>query len=155
MFRWMDELFQQSIFTVSGKLGAVLPATTTSDEDHCMVPTDSSAGTSKASMPTKKKNRCWPGYEPVKGKSAHEQGSCRPKAHSKLSSSEKSFRAKRRKQLDKWEAEHPHTRKSASQGLRKPPGSGRGSASKKKSTTVSSARRRTNSPRKRATSHTR
>ena len=63
------------------------------------------------------KNRCWPGYEPVPGKKQHEQGSCRPKAESKLTADEKKFRAKRRKQLDKWEAEHPHTRKSASQHL--------------------------------------
>ena len=66
------------------------------------------------------KNRCWPGYEPVAGKKQHEQGSCRPKAKSKLKAGEKKFRAKRRKQLDKWQAEHPHTRKSASQHLRTP-----------------------------------
>jgi len=71
---------------------------------------------------TEKKNRCWPGYEPVKGKTQHEQGSCRPKAKSKLSEGEKKFRAKRRKQLSKWQAEHPHTRKSAAQHLPKPTG---------------------------------
>jgi hypothetical protein len=59
------------------------------------------------------KNRCWPGYEPVKDKKPRTQGSCRPKAKSKLRASEKSFRAKRRKQLDKWQAEHPKSRKSA------------------------------------------
>jgi hypothetical protein len=74
----------------------------------------------QALMATTQKKRCWPGYEPVKGKKQHEQGSCRPKAESKLTSSEKSFRKKRRSQLDKWEAEHPHTRKSASQHLRAP-----------------------------------
>lgn len=68
----------------------------------------------------KNENRCWPGYEPVKGKPAHSQGSCRPKAESKLTGSEKEFRSKRRKQLDKWEAEHPDTRKSASQHLHAP-----------------------------------
>lgn len=68
----------------------------------------------------KDENRCWPGYEPVKGKEPHSQGSCRPKAESKLTESEKEFRAKRRKQLDKWEAEHPHTRNSASQHLHAP-----------------------------------
>jgi len=67
-----------------------------------------------------KKNRCWPGYEPVAGKEQHQQGSCRPKAKSKLTTSETKFRAKRRKQLDKWEAEHPHARKSAAQHLRAP-----------------------------------
>lgn len=66
------------------------------------------------------KNRCWPGYEPVKGKSEHEQGSCKPKADSKLTPSELKFRSARRKQLDKWEAEHPHTSKSASQHLHAP-----------------------------------
>lgn len=72
-------------------------------------------------MPNKKKStRCWPGYEPVKGKKQHEQGSCRPKAKSKLSSSEKEFRKKRRKQLDQWEAKHPRTRKSAAQHLGAP-----------------------------------
>lgn len=68
----------------------------------------------------KNENRCWPGYEPVPGKQQHEQGSCRPKAESKTTSSEKKFRAKRRKQLDAWQAEHPHTRKSAAQHLRGP-----------------------------------
>jgi hypothetical protein len=52
-------------------------------------------------MATKKKEtRCWPGYEPVKGKKPHSEGSCRPKAESKVSGSEKAFRAKRRRQLD-------------------------------------------------------
>jgi hypothetical protein len=68
----------------------------------------------------KGENRCWPGYEAVPGKKQHKQGSCRPKAKSKLKAGEKKFQAKRRKQLDKWEAEHPHTRKSASQHLHKP-----------------------------------
>lgn len=68
----------------------------------------------------KKQSRCWPGYEPVPGKAQHEQGSCRPEAKSKLSADEKEFRAKRRKQLDKWQAEHPNTRKSAAQHLHAP-----------------------------------
>lgn len=34
-------------------------------------------------MAAKKENRCWPGYEPVKGKAPHEQGSCKPKAGTK------------------------------------------------------------------------
>ncbi len=71
-------------------------------------------------MAAKNENRCWPGYEPVPGKREHEQGSCRPKAHSKLKPSEKNFRSKRRKELDKWEAEYPHTRNSASQHLSAP-----------------------------------
>jgi hypothetical protein len=68
-------------------------------------------------MPTKQ-NRCWPGYEPVRGKKQHEQGSCRPKSESKLSS--EGFRKKRRKQLDDWQAKHPHSRRSAAQHLGKP-----------------------------------
>jgi len=65
-------------------------------------------------------NRCWPGYEPVPGKSEHEQGSCRPKAESKMSGGEKSFRAKRKKQLDSWNAEHPGSPKKAAQHLHAP-----------------------------------
>jgi hypothetical protein len=68
----------------------------------------------------KEEARCWPGYEPVKGKPANSQGSCRPKAESELSESEKEFRHKRRAQLDEWQAEHPHTRKSAAQHLHAP-----------------------------------
>ena len=65
-------------------------------------------------------NRCWPGYEPVPGKSEHEQGSCRPKAESKMSEGEKSFRAKRKKQLDSWKAEHLGSPKKGAQHLRAP-----------------------------------
>ncbi len=79
------------------------------------------------------KNRCWPGYEPVKGKKPHSQGSCKPKADTKLTESEKTFRAKRRKQLDKWQEEHPRTRKSAAQHLSAP------GKAKKKVTTKRSA----------------
>jgi hypothetical protein len=66
------------------------------------------------------KNRCWPGYEPVKSKSQHQQGSCRPKAKSKLTASEKTFRAKRERQLAKWKKGHPASPKRAAQHLRKP-----------------------------------
>lgn len=83
----------------------------------------------------KSENRCWPGYEPVPGKKQHEQGSCRPKAESKTTSSEKKFRAKRRKQLDQWEAEHPHTRKSASQHLHAPGTETKTAKAKKKAAT--------------------
>jgi len=79
---------------------------------------------------SKKQNRCWPGYEPVAGKEQHEQGSCRPKAESTLTSKEKAFRKKRRKQLDDWQAAHPNIRRSAAQHLARP----RKSAAKKKST---------------------
>ena len=65
----------------------------------------------------KSENRCWPGYEPVKGKKEHEEGSCRPKAEGKLTPTEKKFRAKRKKQLDTWEKEHPGSARKAAQHL--------------------------------------
>ncbi|MFL6452235.1 MAG: hypothetical protein ACJ746_31905 [Bryobacteraceae bacterium] len=68
----------------------------------------------------KNENRCWPGYEPVPGKTQHEQGSCRPKAESKLSGSEKDFRGKRKKQLESWKVEHPGSPKKAAQHLHAP-----------------------------------
>jgi len=78
------------------------------------------------------KNRCWPGYELVAGKKQHEQGSCRPKAKSKMSSGEKTFRKKRKTQLDRWQESHPHRRRSAAQHL---------SAPKKKSASHSTKRK--------------
>jgi hypothetical protein len=71
-------------------------------------------------MAAKNENRCWPGYEPVPGKKPNSQGSCKPKPESKSSPSEKGFRAKRRKQLDEWEAAHPGSRPQAAQHLRAP-----------------------------------
>lgn len=68
----------------------------------------------------KDENRCWPGYEPVKGKSQNEQGSCRPKPASKLTKNEKEFRAKRESQLDRWEKAHPGSPRKAAQHLEKP-----------------------------------
>jgi len=67
-----------------------------------------------------KDNRCWPGYEPVKGKKPNSQGSCRPEADSKLKPSEKEFRGKRKRQLDQWAADHPKSSKSAAQHLAAP-----------------------------------
>jgi hypothetical protein len=67
-----------------------------------------------------KPNRCWPGYEPVKGKKPNSQGSCRPEADSKLTPSAKQFRGKRRSQLDQWAADHPKSPKSAAQHLAAP-----------------------------------
>jgi hypothetical protein len=81
-------------------------------------------------MTDEKADRCWPGYEPVKGKKPNSQGSCRPKAESKLTSAEKSFRGKRRKELDGWQAEHPDTSKAAAQHLGDP----KRSAKKRKET---------------------
>jgi hypothetical protein len=67
-----------------------------------------------------KSSRCWPGYEPVPGKKQHEQGSCRPKAESKLTASEKTARKKRSQQLDDWQAKYPGTKRNAAQHLSKP-----------------------------------
>ena len=65
-------------------------------------------------------NRCWPGYEPVKGKKKNEQGSCRKKAESKSTDSEKKFQAKRAKQLEDWKKDHPKSPRRAAQHLAKP-----------------------------------
>ena len=81
----------------------------------------------------KDENRCWPGYEPVKGKAEHEQGSCKPKADSKSSKGEKEFRAKRKKQLDGWEAKHPGAPRKEAQHLAKPKTKRKAAAKKKSS----------------------
>src|SRR3954464_10162825 len=47
------------------------------------------------------------GYEPVKGKKKNEQGSCRKKAASKSTDSEKEFQSKREQQLERWKKDHP------------------------------------------------
>jgi len=65
-------------------------------------------------------NRCWPGYEPVKGKKKNEQGSCRPKAKGKLTAAEKKFRAKRKAQLNRWKKKRLGAAKKASQHLHRP-----------------------------------
>ena len=72
-------------------------------------------------MPAKKKeDRCWPGYEPVPGKPEHSEGSCRKKAESKTKPTEKAFVAKRKKQLDAWQKEHPNSPRQAAQHLAAP-----------------------------------
>jgi hypothetical protein len=55
-------------------------------------------------MPTKSKSyakssRCWPGYEPVPGKSEHEEGSCRKKPTSRNGGKEVSREKARKKQI--------------------------------------------------------
>ncbi len=55
-------------------------------------------------MPSKSKSyakssRCWPGYEPVPGKSEHEEGSCRKKAASRNGGVEVSRETARKKQI--------------------------------------------------------
>jgi hypothetical protein len=92
-------------------------------------------------LAAKNENRCWPGYEPVKGKKPHSQGSCQPKAESKLAPSEKEFRAKRKRQLDEWQKEHPKTRRQAAQHLSEP-GAKKKTAAKKQSRTATKTRAR-------------
>ena len=46
-----------------------------------------------------KSSRCWPGYEPVPGKSEHEEGSCRKKPASKNGGKEVSRETARKKQI--------------------------------------------------------
>ena len=57
-------------------------------------------------MPAKKRaeaytktSRCWPGYEPVPGKSEHEEGSCRKKPASRNGGKEVSRETARSKQI--------------------------------------------------------
>jgi hypothetical protein len=68
----------------------------------------------------KKKNRCWPGYEPVPGKKAHSQGSCRPKPKSRLTKSASKLRSARERQLQRWAKAHPGSPRKAAQHLRRP-----------------------------------
>lgn len=46
-----------------------------------------------------KTSRCWPGYEPVPGKSEHEEGSCRKKPKSKNGGKEVDRETARKKQI--------------------------------------------------------
>jgi hypothetical protein len=46
-----------------------------------------------------KSSRCWPGYEPVPGKSEHEEGSCRKKPASRNGGTEVSREKARKKQI--------------------------------------------------------
>ena len=66
-------------------------------------------------MATKKESRCWPGYEPVPGKSQHEEGSCRKKAASKSTASDKKAQTKRKSEVDSWQKSHPGSPRSAAQ----------------------------------------
>ena len=78
-----------------------------------------------------KDSRCWPGYEPVPGKPEHSQGSCREKAESKSTPSDKKAQGARAKQLTAWQKEHPGKSKSAAQHLHAP-GTKTKAAAKKK-----------------------
>jgi hypothetical protein len=94
--------------------------------------------------------RCWPGYEPVKGKKQHEEGSCRPKADSKLAPSEKGFCAKRQRQLEEWKKEHPGSPRKAAQHLHSPDAKAPAKQAAKKKATTATKRTRTK-PRKQRT----
>jgi hypothetical protein len=48
-----------------------------------------------------KSSRCWPGYEPVPGKSEHEEGSCRKKPASKNGGKEVSRETARKKPISR------------------------------------------------------
>ncbi|HLL54760.1 MAG TPA: hypothetical protein VK447_14500 [Myxococcaceae bacterium] len=84
-----------------------------------------------------KSNRCWPGYEPVPGKRPNEQGSCRPKAKSKLTAKGRKVRSARRRQLDRWEKAHEGKKRQSARHLEAPkavPKSQRGSWARRKKT---------------------
>ena len=61
------------------------------------------AGTKKKSSGKAyaKSSRCWPGYEPVPGKSEHEEGSCRKKPASRNGGREVHRETARKKQIAK------------------------------------------------------
>jgi len=73
----------------------------------------------------KSTHRCWPGYEPVPGKNEHSQGSCRPKSKDRLAPSEKQFRKKRDRQLQRWKKSHPGSPQKSAQHLHAPQTSSR------------------------------
>jgi hypothetical protein len=52
-----------------------------------------------ASKADAKTSRCWPGFEPVPGKSEHEQGSCRKKPASRNGGKEPDRETSRKKQI--------------------------------------------------------
>lgn len=53
----------------------------------------------KSSKAYTKTSRCWPGYEPVPGKSEHEEGSCRKKPASRNAGKKVSRETSRKKQI--------------------------------------------------------
>jgi hypothetical protein len=55
--------------------------------------------TKNSGKPYTKSSRCWPGYEPVPGKSEHEEGSCRKKPASRNGGQEVSREKARKKQI--------------------------------------------------------
>ena len=63
-------------------------------------------------------NRCWSGYEPVKGKAPQSQGSCRRKAVSKSTPAEKRNQRARKVQIDSWQKNHKGSPRKAAQHVR-------------------------------------
>ncbi len=53
----------------------------------------------KSSKSNTKTSRCWPGFEPVPGKSEHQEGSCRKKPASRNGGKPVSREASRKKQV--------------------------------------------------------
>jgi hypothetical protein len=54
---------------------------------------------SKSGKAYAKSSRCWPGYEPVPGKSTHQEGSCRKKPASRNGGKEVTRETARKKQV--------------------------------------------------------
>jgi hypothetical protein len=54
---------------------------------------------SKSAEAYTKSSRCWPGYEPVPGKSEHEEGSCRKKPASRNGGKDVDREKARKKQI--------------------------------------------------------
>jgi hypothetical protein len=77
-------------------------------------------------------NRCWPGYVPVPGKKANQEGSCRPKAKSKLGARERAVRKRRKAQLDRASRGRGKKYRSAARHSIRPPKGARTSASRAK-----------------------
>jgi hypothetical protein len=69
--------------------------------------------TKKKSTEYSKTSRCWPGYEPVKGKSEHEEGSCRKKPASRNGGVEPERETARRKQMARGGARGEQAKKAA------------------------------------------
>jgi hypothetical protein len=62
-------------------------------------PKGTSLSTKKSGKAHSKSSRCWPGYEPVLGKSEHEESSCRKKPASRNGGKDVDRETARRKQI--------------------------------------------------------
>jgi hypothetical protein len=69
-------------------------------------------GTSKGNTKTyTKTSRCWPGYEPVPGKSEHEEHSCRKKPASRNGGKQVDRETARKKQIERGGKRAPQAKK--------------------------------------------